>query len=140
MENKKSGYLIVTLFGLLVLVLVGSDVWQNMKFRSIAVVADGTINGEKVRIGGKKTSYKYSVLYLSPEGNEDTAQVYSTSPFFKPGEKLQIFYDPATPKNARLDISITNSFLGILIGLLMLVWAFPNYLREAKNERARKRS
>ena len=137
MESKKTGYLILTLFGLLVLIVTASQAWQTLKFRSKAVQADGTIVGDRVSVGGKKTTYKYSVSYIAGEGKEDTTQVGTTNPFFKAGEKVQIYYDPSTPQWASLDVSVFNNFLGIVIGLLILIWGFPMYRLELKKEKSR---
>jgi hypothetical protein len=54
MESKKTGYLILTILGLLVIVFTGSQAWQTLRFRSIAVQTDGTIVGERVSVGGKR--------------------------------------------------------------------------------------
>lgn len=140
MESKKSGYLIVIILGLLAIVLTGSDAWKTLKFRSIAVQTDGTVVGDRVSVGGKNTSYKYSVSYLSVKGKEDTAQVYTKTWYLKAGEKIQIYYDPSTPKWATLDIKVFNSFLGIVIGLLLLLWGFPSYRNEVKKEKSRTQS
>lgn len=140
MENKKTGYLIVTLFGLLVIILTASSVWQTLSFRSAAFQADGTITGERVRMGGKKTSYKYYVTYTSEAGAKDTAYVFSKDPFLKEGEKLQVWLNPSAPKFGRLDVSISSSYLGIIIGLFMIGWGLPNYLREVKKEKSRKQT
>jgi hypothetical protein len=135
MENKKSGYLIVSLFGLLIIVLTGSSAWQTLKFRSRAVQTDGTIVSNRVIVGGKKPIYKYSVLYTSGNGKEDTTHVQTKSPFLKAGEKLRIYYDPSAPEWAALDISVFGNFAGIIIGLLMVLWGFPSYLSEVKREK-----
>jgi hypothetical protein len=140
MENKKTGYLIVTLLGLIVIILTASDVWQGFKFRAVALQTDGTITGERERMGGKKTIYKYFVSYSSSDGAKDTAYVYTKDPFLKDGEKLQIWFDPSYPKFGRLDVSLSNSYLGIIIGFVMLGWGLPNYLREVKKEKSHKQT
>jgi hypothetical protein len=56
MESKKSGYLVVILLGLLIIVLTGSDAYSTLKFRSRAIQTDGTVVGDRVSVGGKKTT------------------------------------------------------------------------------------
>jgi hypothetical protein len=140
MESKKTGYLIVVLLGLLAIILAGSKAWGTLKFRSLAIQTDGTVIGDRVATGGKNKMYKYSVSYISRNGKEDTAKIYTKDYFLKPGEKIQIYYDPASPKSASLSVSIFNNVLGLLIGLLLLIWGLPNYRTEARKESDRKKT
>ncbi len=138
MQSKKTGFLIVVLLGLLAMIVAGSNALRTLKFRSLAIQTEGTVIGYRSISDPKQKIYKYSVSYLSKNGKEDTTKIYTKDSFLKAGEKIQIYYDPTT-KFASLNVSIFKNVVGIIFGLILLRWGFPNYRTEAKKESASKK-
>jgi hypothetical protein len=136
MESKKTGFLIVVLLGLLAIIVAGTNAWGTLKFRHLAIQTEGTVIGGRSISDPKQKIYKYSVSYISKNGKEDTTKIYTKDSFLKAGEKIQIYYDPAS-KFASLNVSIFKNVVGIIIGLIFLRWGYPNYRMEVKKESAR---
>ncbi|MBI5508352.1 MAG: DUF3592 domain-containing protein [Deltaproteobacteria bacterium] len=114
-----------TVFGLAGVALIVPALvlaWNTQSFRSAASRAGGVVVAGD---GSHEASPRPVVRFSLPNGDEVqiVGDVRSTPPAYEVGEKVDVLYDPAAPRQARIDSILEMWFIPLLLGALGLVFA-----------------
>jgi uncharacterized membrane protein len=137
MENKKSAYLIVIVFGLLVFGISVNEVLSKYQFNSKSILTKATVLESKT-YGSKNRSIQQTISFVTAEGKVDTVILLDIHNQYLPeGSVIQVFYDPKNPKRVTTG-KLTNNYIGVLLGGLLLIYGLISYRTEVVREKTSK--
>ena len=123
-DAKRTAKIVARLIGglslssaLVLLALGGSCYGRAVRFKKTAAEAQGTVIELRADSGNHGTTFYPIIKFADQTGHGHT--LYSSTgsypPAYEVGERVSVLYDPANPKDARI-----NSFVGLWLWPLIL--------------------
>jgi hypothetical protein len=129
--KQKIAVLIFTLVAAVFVLIPLLSIIRSLKLKNHGVQTESTVMGRT----GKKGMSAVTVSFTTPDGNQVTAKA-SKREYVKAGDKVQIYYDPASPQRIDFGDTIGYNMRGLVIGGLLFVLGFYYFIRFSLSDNA----
>jgi hypothetical protein len=103
---------------------------KSLKLQKHGVVTEGTVLGRS----GKKGLSTVTVSFITPDGNQVTAQA-SKRQYVTKGEKVKVYYNPADPLKVDFGDTISYNMRGVVAGGLLFIFGFYYFIRYSSRDK-----
>jgi hypothetical protein len=110
------------------------SVSKSMKLRKQGVLTEGTVLGRS----GKKGLSTVTVSFITPEGTKITTKAPKRQ-YVKTGEKVKVYYDPASPQKIDFGDTISYNMRGVVAGGLLFIFGFYYFIRYSSRDKTIKK-
>jgi hypothetical protein len=115
-------HVVARIFGIVFLVAGLAWLGQEIRFGWAAQSASGTIVEVRARESAEGPEFYPVVEFAAPDGRVIRFEGVSTSPPPVAGTPVNVLYDPAQPKNARINSFVQRWLLGAVFALIGAVF------------------
>jgi hypothetical protein len=132
--KQKIAVLILLLVAAVFVLIPLFSIIRSLKLKNHGVQVESTVSART----GRKGLATVTVSFNTQDGSQVTAKA-SKREYVKAGDKVMIFYDPASPQKIDFGDTIGYNVRGLVIGGLLFVLGFYYFIRFSLRDNANKK-